>query len=434
MAFRRRENQAGSNAGSELSHGSTATNGSSGDLELRMKDLEKQFAHRRPQHHRRISDAAPEGTDREITLSERLRHFTWAWFTLTMSTGGFATLLSVQPHKFTGLMTIGTIVYIFDLVLFVILCSAITARFIMYPGSFHKSLKHPSEALFFPTFWLSLPTIIGGMNNYGVGNVGDWLIVTLRVLFWLYFACTFLVAVCQYWYLFMAKQLLVKSMAPSWILPIFPVMLTGTLANIIAKNQPPEQRLPIIVAGVASQGLGWTVAVMIYGIMLVRLFQYGLPPPHARPGMFICVGPPGFTILSLIGMSNALPEGYGYFASNPTAIPALKAMALFVGIFIWMIGLWWFAIALVSVLAGIKKMSFSLVNWALVFPNVGFTIAVINIGQQLESQGIQWVGSIMSILIFVMWLFNLVTHARAVLTKRIMMPNQDEDQGEEEEY
>ena len=73
MAFRRRENQAGSNAASELSHGSTATNGSTEDLELRMKDLEKQIAHRGPHSHRRISDVDPEGTDKEITLKERLK-------------------------------------------------------------------------------------------------------------------------------------------------------------------------------------------------------------------------------------------------------------------------------------------------------------------------------------------------------------------------
>jgi tellurite resistance protein TehA-like permease len=84
-----------------------------------------------------------------------------------------------------------------------------------------------------------------------------------------------LVAICQYWYLFMNKTLLVKSMTPSWILPIFPVMLTGTLASILAADQPPDQRLPMIVAGVAAQGLGWTVAVMLYAVCLVRLFEYG---------------------------------------------------------------------------------------------------------------------------------------------------------------
>lgn len=73
MDLRRRENQAGSNAASELSHASTARDGSHGDLEGRMKDLEKQVAHKKPKNSRRISDAEPEGTDKEITLKERLK-------------------------------------------------------------------------------------------------------------------------------------------------------------------------------------------------------------------------------------------------------------------------------------------------------------------------------------------------------------------------
>lgn len=291
-----------------------------------------------------------------------LDSFTWAWFTLTMSTGGIAALLSSQPHSFRGLKTIGTVVYIFDLVLFVLLVISISTRFIMYPGSLSKSLRHPSEALFFSAFWLSLPTIIGGMNDYGAAKTGPWLITTLRILFWLYCGSTLLVAVGQYWYLFMNKTLLVKSMVPSWILPIFPVMLTGTLASILAPNQPVDQRVSMIVAGVAAQGLGWTVAVMLYAVCLVRLFEYGLPDPNARPGMFTCVGPPGYTTLAFIGMSNALPGDYGYFATHPGAVTAVRAMALFTGLFIWLIGFWWFCIALISTVQGIPKMRFTL-NW-----------------------------------------------------------------------
>jgi tellurite resistance protein TehA-like permease len=67
----------------------------------------------------------------------------------------------------------------------------------------------------------------------------------------------------------------------------------------------------------------------------------------------------------------------------------------------------------------------------MVFPNTGFTISIIDIGNQLESQGIQWVGSIMSILIFVMWLFVICSHISAVTTGKIMMHGQDEDVGEE---
>ncbi|KAL1301546.1 hypothetical protein AAFC00_005785 [Neodothiora populina] len=375
--------------------------------------------------------AEKEGDDRYITLKERLRHFTWAWFTLTMSTGGFSLLLSVQPHKFRKLMTLGTIVYIFDLVLFVSLCTAMITRFILYPSSLRRSLTYPNESLFFPTFWLSFPTIIGGMQNYGGDKVGDWLPVVLRVLYWIYCACTTLVAILQYWYLFTAKQLTVQAMAPSWILPIFPAMLCGTLASIVAKTQPYDQRMPIIVSGIAFQGLGMTVSICMYAVLIARLMEYGLPPPNARPGMFICVGPPSFTALALIGMSKALPEGYSYFEDNPTAIVAVKALAVFTAIFLWALSFWWFAIAFISVLYGIKEMSFHLVWWAFVFPNTGFTIATIDIGEQLKSQGIQWVGSIMSILIFAMWTFVIVNHIRALVTKRMMMPGMDEDKGNE---
>ena len=71
-------------------------------------------------------------------------------------------------------------------------------------------------------------------------------------------------------------------------------------------------------------------------------------------------------------------------------------------------------------------MDFHLVWYAFIFPNTGFTIAVIDIGEQLSSQRIQWVGSIMSILLVGTWLFVIVMHIRAVWKKDIMMPGKDE--------
>lgn len=71
-------------------------------------------------------------------------------------------------------------------------------------------------------------------------------------------------------------------------------------------------------------------------------------------------------------------------------------------------------------------------RWAFVFPNVGFTIAIIDIGQQLESEGVLWVGSAMTILIVITWISVFVCHVWAVLTERMMMPGMDEDKGEED--
>ena len=363
----------------------------------------------------------------KVTLRRRLKHFTWSWFTVTMSTGGIALLLAVTPHRFRGLTTIGTIFFILDLALFLTICMALTARFYLYPGTLRASVEHPSESLFFPTFWLSLSTIITGMQSYGVPSAGPWLPIALRVLFWIYVACTFPVAVIQYSYLFMAKRLTVQSMTPAWILPIFPIMLSGTTAGSIALSQPQDRRIPILVAGFTFQSLGFMVAIFMFSNYIGRMMQSGLPAPMTRGGMFISVGPPSFTGLAFISIAEALPTLYDFLPGHQMAREILITMGTFAAIFMWSLAFWFFSISLVGVLAGVRQMKFTMTWWSLVFPNVGFALVTIRIGQQLQSNAILWVGSGMTVLLVAMWFLVLVCQVRAVWKMEILYPNKDED-------
>ena len=251
-----------------------------------------------------------------------------------MATGGIATLLGAQPHTFDGLRTIGKIVFIFELILFVAFTTAITARFVMHPGTLQAAVVHPTEALFIPTFFLSIVDIFNGTQAFGVPETGYWLVYALRVCFWVYLACSFVLATFQYLHLFSAppKRLTVQSMTPSWLLPVFPAMLSGTFASQIASSQPAASATTIIIAGVTMQGLGWMVSFLMYSAYIQRLMQYGLPAPNMRPGMFIAVGPPSFTSLALLGMSQAIPSDYGYFAAHPGSTKTLQSMALIVSV------------------------------------------------------------------------------------------------------
>lgn len=346
-----------------------------------------------------------------------------------MSTGGIALLLASTPHRFPGLTTIGKVVYIFDLVIFVAIVAAITARFTITPASFSKAISHPTEMLFIPTSFLSLVSIFSGAQIYGVPSTGPWLPVALRVLFWIYVGATFLLCVGLMWFLIHspATRLTLSSMTPAWNLPAFPIMLSGTLAATIAPNQPLNHRLSITIAGITFQGLGWMVSFVMDAMYMHRLIQYGLPAPNLRPGQFILVGPPSFTSLALIGLAEALPPDFDYFALHPLALDVLKTLALFVAVFLWALAFFFFCLSLISVLHGIKKMSFHLVWWALIFPNTGFAIATIDIGERFGSQGILWIGSVMTILLVAMWLFVLAFNVKAVITKQIVMPGMDED-------
>ncbi|KAJ4988581.1 C4-dicarboxylate transporter/malic acid transporter [Stagonosporopsis vannaccii] len=364
------------------------------------------------------------------SLSARLQHLTWAWYTFPMSTGGLALLLSprTQPHTFPGLLTIGKAIYIFDLLIFLTITLLIIHRFLRAPTLLCASITHPSEGLFMPTAFLSLANVIGGIGVYGVPACGPWLTTTYRVLFWTYFATTFLLALGLYHMLFTNPSLRVEDMTPAWDLPIFPVMLTGTLAAVGAGDQPETYAVPMLVAGTLGQGLGMLVSLLMYACYIHRMIQYGLPSPASRPAMFIAVGPPAFTSLALIGMANAWPRGASYFGIEGEALGhVFQMLATVTAVFIWLLAFWFFGIALLANLAVAREITFHLNWWAYIFPNVGFTIATIKIGDQFKSEGVRWVGSVMSILLVAAYLFVLVMHVSALLKKQILLEGKDED-------
>ncbi|KAM0203212.1 hypothetical protein ACHAPA_009807 [Fusarium lateritium] len=368
-----------------------------------------------------------ESAARETSLLDR---FTWGNFTCTQSTGGVALMLSQSPNRFNGLQTIGVVVFILNLVLFILFTSAMVCRFVRRPSSFLKSVVKPPEAYFTGSLWLSIATIIMGIQSFGVPHASPWLIDTVRVLFWIYGAVTLTYNILIFVVMFSLAPFTPGSMSSPMFLMIYNTMLTGTIASVIAIDQPPSQRIAIIVAGIAFEGLGWILCLLFLPHFVGNLLVNGLGPANLRPGLFISVGSAGYTIIALIGCAKAIPDGYGYFAKHPTAAETLNIMALWIGIFLWLFTFWLFAIAavahvpiLVSKICGDKsvpQMSFVLPWWAIVFPNVGFTIATGYIGEELESDAIAWVATIMTAMVFTAWLLDMYLHLKSIFRKRIM--------------
>ncbi|KAF5023651.1 hypothetical protein F66182_4296 [Fusarium sp. NRRL 66182] len=356
--------------------------------------------------------------------------FTWGNFTCTQSTGGVALMLSQSPHQFRGLQTIGVVVFMLNLVLFILFTAAMTWRFVRRPSSLRQSVTKPPEAYFTGSLWLSMATIIMGIQSFGVPHAGPWLVDAVRVLFWIYGAITLTYSIVIFVVMFSLAPFSPGSMSSPMFLMIYNAMLTGTVASVIAADQPPSQRMAVLVAGVAFEGLGWILCLLFLPHFVGNLLVNGLGPASLRPGLFISVGSAGYTIIALIGCAKAIPDGHGYFARHPAAAETLSIMALWIGIFLWLFTFWLFAIAvvahvpiLVSKLGGDKsgpQMSFTLPWWAIVFPNVGFTIATGYIGEELESNAIDWVATVMTVFVFAAWLMDMYLHLKAILQKRIM--------------
>jgi tellurite resistance protein TehA-like permease len=290
-----------------------------------------------------------------LTFGERIKHYTWANYTLTMATGGLSTLIAIQPHSFPGLITIGAVFYILNLILFTAVTMTMVLRFTKYAGSFKGSISHEREGLFLGPFFLSIATIITGTQKYVIeAYEADhpnraWAVTTMAVAFWAYTFLAFCLASFQYSFLFCHHTYKLNSFMPSWLLPIFPVMLSGTIASVIAKEQPVAARMPILVAGLGCQGLGFTVAILMYAHYIGRLMQVGYPDREHRGAMFIAVGPPSFTCLALIGMANALPDDFDLQGDGLFDAKLLRTLALVVALFLWVLAMWFFMVTLIAV-------------------------------------------------------------------------------------
>ena len=340
---------------------------------------------------------------------------------------GLSLLIFAQPHQFPGLRTIGLVVYIINLFIYAGVGALLITRFLIHQGDLKASITHAREGFFVPTFFLATATVITSTDRYAIPKMDQNLVWAVQGAFWAYLSATLLLAVGQYSYVFNGKSFGLQTMMPTWILPIFPIMLTGTIASVIAETQPAVAAIPIIVAGLTCQGLGFSVAVLMYAHMVGRLMQSGMPNREHRPGLFMCVGPPAFTALAIIGMANGLPKNIGIDTDGRMFDRGdIRTIAMMSAIFLWALSFWWFGIATVAVLLSRPKY-FHLGWWAMVFPNTGFVLATISIGNQLQNEGILWVATGMSICLLLMYSFVLFFNVKAVITQDIMYPGRDED-------
>ena len=138
------------------------------------------------------------------------------------------------------------------------------------------------------------------------------------------------------------------------------------------------------------------------------------------------VGPPSFTALALIGMANGLPDDFDIENDGMPDAPMIRTFAIIIAVFLWALALWWFSIATIAVVSSPPKY-FHLGWWAMIFPNTGFILATVSIGNAMKHEGILWVVTAMSICLFITYCFILYSQIRAVIIQDIMYPGRDED-------
>lgn len=227
----------------------------------------------------------------------------------------------------------------------------------------------------------------------------------------------------------------ISQMTPVWIFPAYPLLVIGPHASVLAPKLPPNEALQVIVGGVIFQGIGFMVSLMIYAAFIYRLMTQKLPQESLRPGMFISVGPSGFTISGIVGMGQHLPEVVPkHFMGDNGELAGKVSMILanWVGLWLWGLALWFFLVSVFAHWSTVKhnRWRFAMTWYSYVFPNTALCTATFAIAKALDSRAINILGCVMTCVLICIWVTVSVCMVRAVVVKDILWPQKQEDRDE----
>lgn len=133
------------------------------------------------------------------------------------------------------------------------------------------------------------------------------------------------------------KAFMISRMTPIWIFPAYPLLIIGPHAAVLSSKLSQEKAFDIIIGGFTIQGIGFLVSMMIYAAFIYRLMTQKLPQESTRPGMFVSVGPSGFTVAGIVGMASniqhALPDDF--MGDSILVATIVRVAANWMSLWIW---------------------------------------------------------------------------------------------------
>ncbi|KAL3441916.1 voltage-dependent anion channel-domain-containing protein [Aspergillus insuetus] len=381
-----------------------------------------------------LSRSISEVTTGKLNWKKRIRHFTWAFFTLTMATGGIANVIYNIPYRFRGFETIGIIFFLANIVFYLIIWALLLTRFYLFPYTFKASLLHPTESLFVPASVVSFGTILINVSQYGTDNAGPWLTNAVNILFWVDAVLAVISSAGIYLLLWSTQTFTIAQMTPIWIFPAYPMLIIGPHAGILSSKLEPSRTLPIIVGGTTIQGVGFLVSLMVYSAFIYRLMSQKLPRENIRPGMFVSVGPSAFTVTGIVTMAaqanRCFPDdfmGDGTLAAN-----VLKVVVNFASLWLWGLAIFFFFIASFAHVSAIGpgRMIFTMGWFSFIFPNTALITSTFAIGKAFSCKPILIIGCVMVVALLLMYAFVVYMMVRAIILRHILWPQKGEDKDE----
>jgi tellurite resistance protein TehA-like permease len=225
-----------------------------------------------------------------------LESFQPIWFAIAISTGGLAIILNGPfPYPAVWQVTLASVLYVFEIVLFVVFSVLSIARWIIYPHvAVRRALADPDElgAYAIPPIALMTIAALTASQVSEAGWGGHSFTLVAYVLWWIGVVWIFLTALVVITVFIYTGNQMDRVMTPVLFMAPVGLATAGVEAGFITifgAGMSSRLAVPMLIVGYFAVGVAFFMAIILYTIFFHRLLAAGWGPAAKRGALFILV-------------------------------------------------------------------------------------------------------------------------------------------------
>ena len=333
-----------------------------------------------------------------------IRQFTPNWFTVSMGTGVVALIVSEFPMLKALTWQLGTGLWYFNILLFVLFSVLYGLRWAFYPHEAKQIFQHPSMSLFLGTIPMALATILNGFLKYGQFIYGDTAVQIAQTLWYADVVLALLVAWAVPFAMYRHQEHALQQMTAVWLLPIVACEVAASSGGLLLGHLAADTHaVAILLGSYVLWGVSVLPAFAILTILMLRLVLHKLPEKELAVSSWLALGPIGTAALALLVLGHQAPMLMASLGLAQLG-QLFQQAGILASLILLGFGLWWLGIAVLTTLHHAKQdLPFNLGWWGLTFPLGVYTLAILNLAQQLNLAFLYAVGYAFAAILMLLW-------------------------------
>ena len=333
-----------------------------------------------------------------------IRQFTPNWFTVSMGTGVVALIVSEFPMLKALTWQLGTGLWYFNILLFVLFSVLYGLRWAFYPHEAKQIFQHPSMSLFLGTIPMALATILNGFLKYGQPIYGDTAVQIAQTLWYADIVLALLVAWAVPFAMYRHQEHALQQMTAVWLLPIVACEVAASSGGLLLGHLAADTHaVAILLGSYVLWGVSVLPAFAILTILMLRLVLHKLPEKELAVSSWLALGPIGTAALALLVLGHQAPTLMASLGLAQLG-QLFQQAGILASLILLGFGLWWLGIAVLTTLHHAKQdLPFNLGWWGLTFPLGVYTLAILTLAQQLNLAFLYAVGYAFAAILMLLW-------------------------------